>query len=148
MNTSTHTGTAHAPHKHRFLAALLAFVLGGFGAHRWYLGSRHWWIYAAWLVAGMTIFAAFGSKANFWILVFALMPVWAGFAECMGFAVMEDQRWDRRWNHSSGRRSENGWNCVFLAIACLLVGTTICMTAIILAAQYYYEAAALASPSA
>jgi hypothetical protein len=53
---------------------------------------------------------------------------------------MPDEKWDARFNEGSGQRSENGWNCVFVSILGLLVGTTIFMTTVILAAQYYYEA--------
>lgn len=129
-----------APHKHKFVAALLAFLVGGLGLHRRYLGDRHWWWYAAWLVTGMVVFAGFGSKANFWILTLALLPVWVGFAQAMGLAVTDDARWDAQHNGRSGRTSHNGWNCVMLAIVVLLLGTVVCVTAIILSAQYYYEA--------
>ncbi|MFN7848351.1 MAG: TM2 domain-containing protein [Burkholderiales bacterium] len=129
------------PHKDRFIAALLAFFFGGLGAHRFYLGSVRWWWYAGWLIIGMALFAAVATKATTWILVFALLPVWLGFVEAMAFGVMPDEKWDTRFNEGSGKHSENGWNCVFIAILGLLVGTTIFMTTVILAAQYYYEAA-------
>jgi TM2 domain-containing membrane protein YozV len=129
------------PHKDRFVAALLAFFLGGLGAHRFYLGSVRWWWYAGWLILGMALFAAVATKATTWILVFALLPVWLGFVEAMAFGVMPDQKWDASFNEGSGKHSENGWNCVFVAILGLLVGTTVFMTTVILAAQYYYEAA-------
>lgn len=129
------------PHKDRFIAALLAFFFGGLGVHRFYLGSVRWWWYGAWLITGMVLFAAVATKATTWILVFALLPVWLGFVEAMAFGVMPDQKWDASFNEGSGKRSENGWNCVFVAILGLLVGTTIFMTTVILAAQYYYEAA-------
>jgi TM2 domain-containing membrane protein YozV len=128
------------PHKDRFIAALLAFFLGGLGAHRFYLGSVRWWWYGGWLVIGMALFAAVATKATTWILVFALLPGWLGFVEAMAFGVMPDEKWDARFNEGSGQRSENGWNCVFVSILGLLVGTTIFMTTVILAAQYYYEA--------
>ena len=129
------------PHKDRFVAALLAFFLGGLGAHRFYLGSVRWWWYGVWLITGMVLFAAVATKATTWILVFALLPVWLGFVEAMAFGVMPDEKWDVRFNEGSNKHSENGWNCVFVAILGLLVGTTIFMTTVILAAQYYYEAA-------
>ena len=138
MNSASHTP---AVHKHKFLAAALAFLVGGLGLHRYYLASRHWWIYPAWLVAGMVLFTWVGSKATTWILVFALAPVWTGFVEAMAFGVLADEKWDAKFNASSAQRSHNGWNCVFIAIAGLLIGTSIFMVTVILAAQYYYEAA-------
>jgi TM2 domain-containing membrane protein YozV len=131
------------PHKNRFAAALLAFVFGGLGAHRFYLASHRWWWYSAWLIVGMLLFATFANPVSTWLLVFALLPVWMGFVEAMAFGVMPDEKWDARFNSESQKRSENGWNCVFIAILSLLVGTTIFMTTVILAAQYYYEATTL-----
>ena len=78
----------------------------------------------------------------------ALLPVWIGFAQSMAIAVTEDARWDARHNARSALASQNGWNCVLLAIVVLLVGTTICLTSIILSAQYYYEAEQEAAQSA
>lgn len=129
-----------ATHKHKFTAAMLAFVTGGLGLHRRYLGDHRWWWYALWLVVGMAVFASVGSKANFWVLTLALLPVWIGFAQSMGMAVTDDKRWDARYNPASGRTSRNGWNCVMLAIVVLLLSTVVSVTAIVLSAQYYYEA--------
>lgn len=138
MNFSAHTPGSH---KHKFLAAALAFLVGGLGVHRYYLASPRWWIYPVWLIAGMLIFTSLGSKSSTWILVFALAPVWVGFVEAMAFGVLADEKWDAQFNASSARHSHNGWNCVFIAIAALLIGTGLFMTTVILAAQYYYEAA-------
>jgi hypothetical protein len=72
--------------------------------------------------------------------VIALAPVWAGFCECLGICVTPDEKWDAQFNLDSKFESNNGWNCVFMAIAALLVGTTVLVTTIILATQAYYEA--------
>lgn len=129
-------------HKERFIAALAAFLLGGLGLHRFYLGSSHWWWYPVWLVAGMTLFAWAGGQPTAWWLVFVLLPVWLGFVEAMAFGVMQDDKWDAKFNPNSSRRSENGWNCIFIAIASLLVGATLLMATIVLSAQFYYESLA------
>jgi hypothetical protein len=128
------------PHKHKLIAAALAFIVGGIGMHRVYLSLRYWWVYSAWLILGMCVFAAIGSRGNAWILVIALAPVWAGFCECLGICVTPDEKWDAQFNLDSKFESNNGWNCVFMAIAALLVGTTVLVTTIILATQAYYEA--------
>jgi len=139
---------ARRGHRNRFTAALLAFAAGGLGLHRAYLGSAFWWAYPVWLTIGMMVFGWLGTKSTTWILVLALLPVWVGFAECMGFAVMADHDWDSRWNATAGQKSRNGWNCILLAIACLLLGTSLCVTVIAISAQFYYEAAAeQANPS-
>lgn len=123
----------------KLIAGLLAFLLGGLGLHRLYLGSPRWWIYAAWLIAGMAIYGAIGTRTTAWIIVVALMPVWAGFGESMAFCVMPDNRWDARFNPADPGHSRTGWACVLLAILVLLVGTTIVITAIIVGTQFYYE---------
>jgi hypothetical protein len=58
----------------------------------------------------------------------------------MAIAVTEDARWDARHNARSALASQNGWNCVLLAI--------VVPTSIILSAQYYYEAEQEAAQSA
>lgn len=132
---------ATARFKSKFLAALLAFVAGGFGAHRLYLGTRGAWAYPAWLVAGMLAASRFGTEATTWIIVvFAALPVWIGFAESLGYAVQADERFDALHNARVARRNRNGWNCVLLAIVVLLVGTFVLMTTIIFASQGWYEA--------
>jgi hypothetical protein len=137
MRSALHTSLVH---KHKFWAAVLAFFLGGLGLHRYYLASRSWWIYPVWLITGMALFTTVGTKATTWILVFALAPVWVGFVEAMAFGVLADEKWDAKFNAQSAQRSHNGWNCVFVAIAALLIGTSAFMTTVILAAQHYYEA--------
>lgn len=130
----------HTAHKHKLIAAMLAFALGGIGAHRVYLGAKNWWAYSLWLIVGMALFGTVGSRENAWIVVIALAPVWAGFAECLGICVMPDEKWDSLYNAHSAYSSSNGWNCVFMAIVGLLLGATILVTTIILATQFYYEA--------
>ncbi|CAN5350145.1 NINE protein [soil metagenome] len=127
-------------HRSKFIAGLLAFLLGGLGLHRLYLRHPLWWVYAAWLIAGMAVYGLIGSRETTWIAVAALLPVWSGFAEAAAFSVMPDDRWDARFNRDSGLKSHNGWACVMLAIVVLLIGTTIMLTAIIVASQFYYEA--------
>ncbi|WP_139826475.1 hypothetical protein [Derxia lacustris] len=129
------------PHRQRFVAAALAFAGAPFGAHRWYLGARGGWLYPLALLAGLALFAAVGSARHAWLAVLALLPVWIAWCESLAICVTPDARWDARWNAASGQRSRNGWNCVFLAMAVLLLGTGLLLTAIIAAAQLWYEVA-------
>ncbi|WP_028311313.1 hypothetical protein [Derxia gummosa] len=128
-------------HRERFTAALLAFAGAPLGAHCWYLGQRRAPVYPLALAAGMLLFGAVGSARNAWLAVLVLLPVWIAWCESLAIAVMPDERWDARWNAVSPRHSRNSWNCVFLAIAVLLVGATTLLTAIIVAAQLWYEVA-------
>lgn len=110
---------AGSAHKHKTVAALLAFLLGGLGLHRRYLGSRWWWVYPVFLVT--------------------LVPVFAGFVEAIVFALTPDEKWDARWNAHSGRQSRNGWGPVLVAIATLIVGATLLMTTLAIVFQTYFE---------
>jgi TM2 domain-containing membrane protein YozV len=110
---------ASRPHKHKTVAALLAFVLGSVGAHRLYLGSPGWWIYPLFAVT--------------------LLPFFAGCIEAIALALTPDEKWDARWNAGSGRRSDNRWGPVLVAIATLMIGTTLLMTALAVLFQAYFE---------
>lgn len=86
-----------APHKNKTLATLLAAVLGGLGAHRFYLyGSKDKW---AWVH----------------VLLFPL-SVLAGFLEALVIGLTPDEKWDGLHNRSSGKRSSSGWPLVILLV--------------------------------
>ncbi|GIZ51404.1 hypothetical protein NCCP691_14180 [Noviherbaspirillum aridicola] len=86
-----------AAHKNKTLATLLAAVLGGVGAHRFYLyGSRDKW---AWLH----------------VLLFPL-SVFAGFLEALVIGLTPDEKWDGQHNAASGRQSSSGWPLVLLLV--------------------------------
>lgn len=110
---------AAVPHRHKTVAALLAFLLGGLGLHRRYLGSGWWWVYPVFLVT--------------------LVPVFVGFVEAIVFALTPDEKWDARWNPHSGVQSQSGWGPVLVAITTLIVGATLLMTTLAILFQTYFE---------
>nr|WP_181259401.1 TM2 domain-containing protein [Pseudoduganella armeniaca] len=112
-------------HKNKTLASLLAFVLGGVGAHRFYLGGRsdRWgWLHAAALPAcGIVMTAAPGADWYFWYLPLTLSML-AGFLEALVLGLTPDDRWDARHNASSGRTSTSRWPLAIILVATLMVG--------------------------
>lgn len=94
------------------LTAWLALMLGGVGAHWFYLqGSRSWrpWVYLALLPTGLSILA--------------------GFAEAIRFGLMSDQRWHEEFDcASSETTSHSGGLGVSAAILGLSAGTIALMT--------------------
>jgi TM2 domain-containing membrane protein YozV len=88
-----------ATHKNKTLATLLAAVLGGLGAHRFYLyGKKDKWA---------------------WVHIFFFpLSVYAGLIEALVLGLAPDEKWDALHNPDSGQKSSSGW-----ALAILLVLT-------------------------
>ena len=128
--------------RHKAGAALLAAVFGAFGAHRLYLGQRRWW-----LPLGVTMGCLpllFGVRNWYQTPAFfvLMVPVVAGFIAALVLALMPDAKFDARFNPASERRNASGWDAVFVAIATLMVGATVLMTAIALLLQTIFETTA------
>ena len=125
--------------RHKALAALLAFALGGFGIHRLYLGQRRWWLPLS--VTLLTLPLLVGVRNWFQTPAFFVMmvPIVAGFVEALVIALTPDGKFDARFNPAAARTNRSGWDAVLVAIATLLVGTTILMTTIALLFQTWFE---------
>jgi hypothetical protein len=125
--------------RHKALAALLAFVGGGLGAHRAYLGQRLWWLPLSITLVMIPLLIGvrnwYQSPAFFVLMV----PIIAGFVEALVIALTTDPKFDQRFNPGSQRTNRSGWDAVLVAIAALMVGTTILMTTIVLLFQTYFE---------
>jgi hypothetical protein len=57
-------------------------------------------------------------------------------------ALMPDEKFDARFNTTTERRNHSGWDAVLVAIATLMVGATVLMTAIVLLFQTIFEGTA------
>ncbi|MCA3221096.1 MAG: hypothetical protein ING40_03110 [Burkholderiales bacterium] len=125
--------------RHKALAALLAFALGGVGAHRLYLGLRAWWLPLA--VTMVMVPLLFGVRNWYQTPPFfiAMVPVVAGFVHALVLALMPDEKFDARYNAGSVRRNGSGWDAVLVAIFTLFVGTTVLMTTLVLLFQTWFE---------
>ena len=125
--------------RRKSLAALLAFLLGAIGAHRIYLGRPRWWLPLA--VTALTLPLLIGVRNWYQTPAFfvLMVPVVSGFIEALVLALMPDEKFDSRFNAATGRRNNSGWDAVLVAIATLMVGATVLMTAIVLLFQTIFE---------
>jgi len=125
--------------RHKAFAALLAFLFGGLGLHRLYLGQPRWWLPLAVTVLMIPLLIGvqnwYQSPAFFVMMV----PIVAGFVEALVIALTTDAKFDARFNASADRTNHSGWDAVLVAIATLMVGTTILMTTIVLLFQTWFE---------
>jgi TM2 domain-containing membrane protein YozV len=120
-------------HKNKTLATLLAFLLGGIGAHRFYLkgfNDRWGWLHALALpTCGIVMGAAPAADWYFWYLPLTLSML-AGFIEALVLGLMPDEKWDAAYNAGSGRRSDSRWPLAVVIVATLMVGAGTLIAAI------------------
>jgi TM2 domain-containing membrane protein YozV len=119
--------TARKTHKNKTAATFLALLLGGLGAHRFYLrgsvdklGLLH---VCSVPVAGLVISLAPGADV-FYKLLPLLLSYIAGFVEALVIGLMPDEKFDARYNGGSGRASDSNWPLALILVATMLVGTT------------------------
>ena len=77
--------------KNKLVAALLALFFGGFGIHKFYLGQGAWGL----------IYLLF-----FWTFIPAIL----GLIECIGYLLMSQESFDRKYNFTSPTEWENDSN--------------------------------------
>lgn len=114
-------------HKNKTFATLLAVVLGGFGAHRFYLrgsldklGLVH---LTSVPIAGLVYGLAPEADGFFKFLPLLLSYV-VGFVEALVIGVTADEKFDADFNVSSGKKSHSKWYLALLLVATMLMGTT------------------------
>jgi len=127
------------PFRHKALAALLAFLFGGLGLERLYLGQRRWWLPLAVTALMLPLLVGVRNWYQSPAFFIAMVPVIAGFIHALVLALMPDEKFDARFNLGAQRRNDSGWNAVLVAIVTLMVGATILMTTIVLLFQTYFE---------
>lgn len=115
-------------HKNKTLAALLSFLLGAAGIHRFYLrgfGDPWGWLHFASLPAS----AALMTAQPEWPLLASASPLvlsmLAASIETFVIGLMPDEKWDARWNTGSGRQSDSRWPVAVLMVANLFYGATL-----------------------
>jgi TM2 domain-containing membrane protein YozV len=115
-------------HKNKTLATFLALVLGGLGAHRFYiknstdrLGLAH---VCSLPIAGLVYGLGHGPNM-FWVLLPLLVSWCIGFIEALVIGVTPDEKWDATYNAGSGKQSDSGWIVVVLLVATMVIGATV-----------------------
>jgi hypothetical protein len=114
-------------HKNKTFATLLASVLGGIGAHRFYLfGKKDFWAWAHFLTLPVSLLAlATGSTQPTMLLsIFFILSILSGFLEALVIGVTPDEKWDVRHNPDSGKQSDSGWPVAALLVLTMGIGTT------------------------
>ncbi len=112
-------------HKNKTLAALLAFLLGGVGAHRLYLRGWHdpWlWAHLACLPTAWLVSAAVPHADGFYKMLPIIVSGLAGFLEALVLGVTPDEKWDARYNAGSGRQSETRWPVAVVLVFSMMIG--------------------------
>src|SRR5690606_28014748 len=109
-------GMKGAGHRSKVIVALLAAILGVFGAHWWYLGRPRAWMVtlaACVLIVWAQFYPVWWDNPPFLLLI---VPVTAGFIEALVFSLKPDAWFDVRYNAGSGRTTRTGWGPVLIAI--------------------------------
>lgn len=113
------------PHKNKTFATLLALLLGGVGAHRFYLrgpvdklGLIH---VMSVPIAGM-LYGLAPDINWFYKVLPILVSCMAGFIEALVIGLQPDEQWDARHNAGSGRASASNWPLALLLVATTMFG--------------------------
>lgn len=117
--------TQHLPHKNKTVATLLAFVLGGLGGHRLYLGGardRWLWAHLASVPAAAVVAAVAPGADWFYKILPLVISALIGFIEALVLGLMPDEKWDALYNPGSGRQSASNWPLALLLVLTLMVG--------------------------
>lgn len=113
------------PHKNKTFATFLALLLGGLGAHRFYLrgsvdkpGLLHVMsIPISGLIYGLAPDANWFFKALPIVLSYI-----AGFIEALAIGLTPDEKFDAAFNAGSGKANTSNWVLAVLLVATMMVG--------------------------
>lgn len=135
--------------KHKAIAAWLALLGGSLGAHRHYLyGPRDAfaWLATVPTLAGVWGLVRFRTLGQDDVIAAGLLPLLGlmlaqGALAAIVYGLTPDERWNER--HNPGQPPvATRWGPVLAAITGLLLGGTVLMSAIVFAAQRYFELSA------
>jgi hypothetical protein len=116
-----------AAHKNKTLATLLALILGGVGAHRFYLKSgadRLGLLHLCSVPIAGLVYGIGHAPNPFWVLLPLLVSWCVGFVEALVIGLTPDEKWDATYNAAGGTKSHSNWIVVFLLVVTMLVGAT------------------------
>lgn len=116
-----------ATHKNKTFATLLAFLLGGVGAHRFYLkgfGDMGGLLHLAGAAGVGIVSAAAPDADSYFKLLPLIVSVLIGFLEALVLGLTSDEKWDARYNPQSGVQSNARWPLAVLLVTTMMVGAT------------------------
>jgi TM2 domain-containing membrane protein YozV len=114
-------------HKNKTLATALALLLGGLGAHRFYLrGSvdRLGLLHVCSLPIAGLVYGLGHAPNPFWTLLPIFISFIVGFIEALAIGLTPDEKWDAGFNPTSGRKTQSHWVLAVLLVLTMLVGAT------------------------
>ncbi len=144
---STRAFPSPARFRSKTLTALLAFLFGSVGVHRFYLyGSRDLfgWAHVLGTVLGirgaMLLVASERASTLGWVLVMpGAASLLAALLAAIVYGLRPDQKWDAQFNAGQTARSRSGWGVVFVVIFSLLIGAFLLMSGLAVTFQTYFE---------
>jgi len=147
MVMSTRLTSAAPRFRSKTLTALLAFLFGSLGAHRFYLygwrdafGWAHMIGTALGIPGVLLLIATERASALGWVLVLpGAASVLAAFLAAIVYGLRPDEKWDAQFNEGRDARSQSGWGVVFVVIFSLLIGAFLLMSGLAVAFQTYFE---------
>ena len=117
---------AHS-HKNKTVATLLAAVLGGIGAHRFYLKGaldRIGLLHVCTLPIVGILYGAVRPHP-FYVVLPLLASIIVGYIEALVLGLMPDEKWDARYNGGSGRVSRSNWMLPVVLVLTVMVGAIV-----------------------
>jgi TM2 domain-containing membrane protein YozV len=114
-------------HKNKTIATLLALLLGGLGAHRFYLKGgpdRIGLLHLCSLPITGILYGAV-KPHPFYVILPLLVSFIAGFIEALVIGLTPDEQWDAKYNMGSGRQSRSNWTLPLLLVITMLAGAII-----------------------
>lgn len=115
-------------HKNKTLAALLCFLLGAAGVHRFYLrsfGDLWGWLHFASLPASAALVTRYPELPLLLTASPLVLSALAASIETFVIGLRPDEQWDADWNPTSGRQSDSRWPVAVLMVANLFYGATL-----------------------
>lgn len=115
-------------HKNKTFATFLALILGGIGAHRFYLrgsldkvGLLH---LCSLPIAGLVIGLAPETNAFFKVLPLVISYI-AGFIEALVLGLTPDEKFDAAYNAASGKASASRWILAVLLVTTMMTAAVV-----------------------
>ncbi|RDU97156.1 NINE protein [Trinickia dinghuensis] len=144
---STRASSAPTRFRSKTLTALLAFLFGSLGAHRFYLYGRRdlfGWAHLIGLALGipgvLLLIATQRASVLGWALaVPGAVSLFAAFLAAIVYGLRPDEKWDAQFNAEQTNRSRSGWPVIFVVIFSLFIGALLLMTGLAVSFQTYFE---------
>jgi TM2 domain-containing membrane protein YozV len=115
-------------HKNKTFATFLAVILGGLGAHRFYLrGSldKLGIVHLMALPIAAMVYALAPQADWFFKVLPLLLSCVVGFVEALALGVTADEKFDAAYNPKSDKKSDSQWYLALMLVVTMLLGMTV-----------------------